>query len=115
MDSAQLLALEPHKRFRLEHLEKQPFFTESSPEGKINVFDEMREVSVTTIRKRAFPCLLSYLQKAFADPRQCTFRHEPSVEKLRKARFGRCVYEGRASVLCDSHIRLAARLYELAQ
>ncbi|KAI0826001.1 kinase-like domain-containing protein [Irpex lacteus] len=49
---AGLLALEPHKRFRPEHLEKQAFFTESSPEGKINVFDEMREISVTTIRKR---------------------------------------------------------------
>ncbi|KAI0088378.1 kinase-like domain-containing protein [Irpex rosettiformis] len=49
---AGLLALEPHKRFRLEHLEKQSFFTETVHEGKMNVFDEVRGISTNTIRKR---------------------------------------------------------------
>ncbi|KAI0340314.1 kinase-like protein [Trametopsis cervina] len=49
---AGLLALDPSKRFRLEHLEQHPLFLESTSEGIVNVFEELRDVSVSSIRKR---------------------------------------------------------------
>ncbi|KAI0696323.1 kinase-like domain-containing protein [Cytidiella melzeri] len=51
---AGLLALDPSKRFHLEHLEKQPYFVEPTSEGNSLVFNEMRGISVNTIRKRTF-------------------------------------------------------------